>query len=356
MQGVPMNPLRAGLFGAVTLRAGIRALPALRALLPSACRPLAVLSPGRIPSTDYYFSSRSHSGVELRILDTLAQRPQCGGLDGCDVVVVRHAPSDWLRLLARERSALGRVVLFMDDDLPAAVTAGELPLRYALRTSWRHATTCRLLSGVCDQIWVSTPELQRRYGQFGVQLLPPLWFEAGAVDPASVEPVGQDWFYHGTAAHRREIEWLLPIVREVQDALPQANFEIAGGDAVRMMFKGIPRASVCPPLGWPQYLARTMNHRKLLGLAPCLDSSFNRARSHVKLFDITRTGAAGIYSRLEPYAGVVQDGKTGWLCENRQADWVALILRCLRDAESCRALQARALGWCRDDAIAGRFP
>ncbi len=356
MPKVAMSLLRASLRGVVGLRAVAKVLPAMGPRPPHPGRSLAVLSPGVIPSTDYYFRSRLDPGVPLRIVDTLAQRPQCGGLDGCDVVVVRHAPSDWLRLLARERSALGRVVLFMDDDLPAAVTAGELPLRYALRTSWRHATTCRLLSGVCDQIWVSTPELQRRYGQFGVQLLPPLWFEAGAVDPASVEPVGQDWFYHGTAAHRREIEWLLPIVREVQDALPQANFEIAGGDAVRMMFKGIPRASVCPPLGWPQYLARTMNHRKLLGLAPCLDSSFNRARSHVKLFDITRTGAAGIYSRLEPYAGVVQDGKTGWLCENRQADWVALILRCLRDAESCRALQARALGWCRDDAIAGRFP
>jgi hypothetical protein len=294
--------------------------------------------------------------VPLRVVDTLAQRPQRACLDDCDVVVVRHAPSDWLRLLARDRTALGRVVLFMDDDLPAAVTAEELPLRYALRTSWRHALTCRLLSGVCDQIWVSTPELQRRYRQPGVHVLPSLWFEAGAVDTTLVEPVGQDWFYHGTAAHRREIEWLLPIVREVQDALPQARFEIAGGDAVRRLFEGIPRVSVCPPLGWVEYLARTMTHPKLLGLAPCLDSAFNRARSHVKLFDITRTGAAGIYSRLEPYAGVVQDGKTGWVCENRQADWVALILRCLRDAESCRALQARALGWCRDDASAGRFP
>jgi hypothetical protein len=62
--------------------------------------------------------------VELRILDTLALRPQPGCLDSCDVVVVRHAPSDWLRLLARERSALGRVVLFTGTELFTSVSYG----------------------------------------------------------------------------------------------------------------------------------------------------------------------------------------------------------------------------------------
>jgi hypothetical protein len=302
-----------------------------------------VLTPGRIPTTDYYFGTRAAAmpAGSVEWIDTLAERAAVSRLAaGSCAIVVRYAPSAWLEAL---RAWRGRVVLFMDDDLRAAWRAPELPRRYALRTSWRFARTARALSGLGAQSWVSTAELASRYAQWQPRVVPPLYLE-GVEDGAAPSPLG--YCYHGTWAHRREIEWLVPVVREVQRRLPAARFEVLGGARVARMYRGIPGVSVRASLPWPQYRALA-GTRYQLGLAPCLDSAFNRARSHVKLFDITRLGAAGIYSRLEPYAHHVEDGVTGWLCANDPEAWVDAICRALGDAPRCSALRARALAACR---------
>jgi hypothetical protein len=231
----------------------------------------------------------------------------------------------------------------MDDDLRAAWCAPELPLRYAVRTSWRFARTSRALRALGAESWVSTVELASRYAAWRPRVLPPQYLES-VVEVQAPRPLS--YCYHGTWAHRREIEWLVPVVREVQHRLPGARFEVLGDSRVARMYDGVPGVSVRVPMPWPEYLALD-GPLPQLGLAPCLDSPFNRARSHAKLFDITRLGAAGIYSRLEPYARQVENGVTGWLCANDPEAWVDAICRALGDAPGCSALRARALTACR---------
>ncbi|MBK7522589.1 MAG: hypothetical protein IPI75_21180 [Gammaproteobacteria bacterium] len=307
-----------------------------------------VLSPGLIPTTDIYL--RTRLGEQARYIDTRATRAAaCVLPDGACVIIVRHAPRSWLRWLEQHRARLARVVYLLDDDIPQAMRAGELPLYYAWRTAWRYALARRALERVCSEVWVSTDELRRRYPEAAARVCEPLYLPCA--NRAAPERI---YFYHGSRAHRDEIAWLVPVVRELQAAQSDWLFEIFGDARVRRLFAGIPRVRVRPPMRWPEYLAHAAGAHYLVGLAPCFDTPFNRARSHAKLFDITRLGAAGVYSALPPYAGKIEPGATGVLCANKPGEWVEAVLALMRDETTRHAIHQRALAWCEHEARAKR--
>ena len=260
------------------------------------------------------------------------------------VVIVRHAPRRWLK---DQRSKLSSVAYLMDDDIPAVLHAPELPWRYSLKTAWRYARSRRLLGQVCGEVWVSTAELARRYAQVSPRLVEPHYVAA----PSS--PQTRVYFYHGSWAHRREIQWLVPVVRQVQRAVPGAWFEIMGTDRVCNLFRGIPRVRVIHPMTWADYRAYAGTIRYQVGLAPCFDTPFNRARSHSKIFDITRLGAAGVYSDVTPYTQNVIHGQTGLLCENKIEKWIAALVLLLNDRDLRKSLYEQAKNWCDNKNIPG---
>ncbi len=311
-----------------------------------------VLAPGEIPTIDLYLRGRlkTRFGVSVSYVDTLLTSPQQITLgDNSMIVIVRHAPTGWLSWLEDQRNRLTGVVFLMDDDIPAVATASELPFRYALKTAWRYARTRRLLGRLCSEVWVSTPELVRRY----VGSSPRLWKPGYVCQSSPSFPrssvgttVATVYFYHGSWAHRREIEWLVPIVRRVQETVPHAWFEIMGTDQVKRLFRGVPRVRIVHPMPWKDYLAYAGTVRYHIGLAPCFDTDFNRARSHSKVFDITRLGAAGIYSNVIPYAEKVVHGETGILCANDPNSWVAALTLLLSDQDLRSSLYLGARDWC----------
>ena len=307
---------------------------------------MVVLTPGEIPTTDLYLREnlRERFGEAVTYVNTLRTLPDDVVL-GSDtlVVIVRYAPKKWLQWLLRRQNKLAGIALLVDDDMPTALKAPELPFRYAMKTAWRYARTRRLLGQLCSEIWVSTPELASRFARFSPRLLEPNYVESKAAD--SEKSV---YFYHGTWAHRREIEWLVPIVRQVQEAIPGAWFEIMGTDRVRRLYRGIPRVRVVHPMPWRDYLAYAGTVKYQVGLAPCFDTEFNRARSHSKMFDITRVGAAGIYANLTPYREKVIHGETGYLCPNETDKWVAAITQLLSDGELRTSIYLKARDWCAE--------
>ncbi|MBR9984910.1 MAG: glycosyltransferase [Desulfosarcina sp.] len=232
----------------------------------------------------------------------------------------------------------------MDDDIPSALRAPELPLRYALKTAWRYARTRRLLGEVCSEVWVSTAELARRYAGSSPRLVEPEYVASTA---SGEKPLV--YFYHGSWAHRREMKWLVPVVDQVQKHAPNAWFEIMGTDRVKRLFRGIPRVRMVHPMPWKDYLAYAGTVRYQIGLAPCFDTDFNRARSHSKVFDIARLGAAGIYSNVTPYAEKVLHGETGLLCKNVPDEWVKAILLLLNDRNLRKSLYVKAKERCGNE-------
>jgi hypothetical protein len=83
---------------------------------------------------------------------------------------------------------------------------------------------------------------------------------------------------------------------------------------------------VLHPMRWQTYQAQLDRPGRSIGLAPLLDTSFNRARSHTKFYDITQAGAAGIYAEGPVYEGIVQHDKNGLVLQMEPDKWVQAII------------------------------
>lgn len=319
-------------------------------------RSIVVLAPGDIPTTSLYLKGRLEQRFDAPVLyvDGLKTSPAHLALEAdAWIFIVRHIPLKWLKWIETQGQKPAAVIYLMDDDIPSALRASELPLPYAAKTAWRYARIRRLLGRLCSEVWVSTPELLRRYAVSAPQLWEPRYY---AISSPLERPTV--YFYHGTWAHRREMEWLVPVVRRVQEIMPGACFEIMGTTRVRRLYRGIPRVRVVHPMSWTDYLAYAGTVRYEVGLAPCFNTQFNRARSHNKIFDITRLGAAGVYSKLLPYNGKIVHGLTGLLCENAEEAWVKAITSLLQNEELRASIYRGAVQWCqglshRDIAVQG---
>lgn len=58
-----------------------------------------------------------------------------------------------------------------------------------------------------------------------------------------------------------------------------------------------------------------------LAFVPLGEESFNRYKSTIKFAEFGGLGIPAVFSNVEPYAGFIEDGKTGWLVPNTYEGW-----------------------------------
>ncbi len=301
------------------------------------------------PSSDYfvlpYLHAQGHTVERHRFADV----PEPGTLRGAHILFVRYIPPAWRRLIASNRDKLAGVHFFMDDDLFSWSSFSRMPLRYQwklLRLSWRHQGWLRDMDA---KLLVSTPYLQARYAQWQPQLLAPQV-------PAALAPLAQrtdfqgegsgsvTLFYHGSASHGADLKWLRPVIARVLAADARIVFEVIGNARVNRLFRGLPRVHVVHPMKWDAYQSLLQQPGRTIGLAPLLDSPFNRARSHTKFLDITLAGAVGIYAAGTVYGGVVRHKENGLLLPMEQDAWVDGILQLAENAPMRARMLSEARG------------
>lgn len=309
------------------------------------CGQVAVLAPGAIPTVDYYVTARLGAlpPSALRIVDT-STLPEIGAdhwLSGTFWIVARHAPIIWLDWLARHADRWSGVAYLMDDDIPGAWRCGDVPLDYGLWTSGRYWRVRSRLAAVCDRVWFSTSALQRRYDSVPGQVVPPMPFR---ISGQFTSQGCRRWGYHGTRVHQDEIRWLLPVIRAVQEAVPDAQFEIFGNRRVAAWLRDIPRVLVREPLSWPAYLKQAEANPLAVGLAPILPGRFNSVRSHTKVFDIARSGAVGLFSARDPYATALCGAGFSLLPDEPQ-DWAESVVDLFTDDHALMMSQSRFTDW-----------
>jgi hypothetical protein len=303
-----------------------RDLPVTAPADPSGFRSVVVLIPRGSPSLDYYLQNIRDraTGAEMHLIESGRLADESLSISaGSWLVVVRHAQNSWIKWLARRRENFARVTWFLDDDVARAASERTLPRLYAWRTFLRYFLVQRKLHELATDMAFSTTELAARYPEKPSEI----WLARQVAAPSGLSPM--TYFYHGTAAHRAELRWLVPIVAEVQRRVPAAWFEVFADRKAREFFRGIPRVRCIYPMAWPDYLAYTATFRAEVGLAPLLDTPFNRARAPVKFFDIARTGAAGIYSAGPTYGNKIRDGLNGLLLPNDPQQWTEAIVHLL---------------------------
>jgi len=291
-------------------------------------------------STDYFVRPVLQAGGRPIICHGFrSSLPDPNALTGAGVVLVRYVPTAWARFIERHRSQLAELIFFMDDDLFDLTATRGTSWRYRLKLA-RLATWRRdWLRAQGAGLWVSTPYLRDKYAEWSPRLIRP------APLLASDESVRV--FYHGSASHEAEIRWLYPVIEAALQAEPRLTFEIIGAARVNRLYRRLPRTTVVHPMSWPAYQSFITMPGRQIGLAPLLDSPFNRARSCTKFFDITRAGAVGIYAPGPVCAGMVEHGVNGWVVPLKPDDWTQAIIELARDPERHRTLSLAAQRSCK---------
>lgn len=293
----------------------------MRPVLPEASNTFVVHENAN-PSTDFFIAPVVGAGGRYCSFDQL---PEPAELAEATVIIVRYVSEPWRTLLQQHRPA--RLVFFMDDDLFDWRSFRGMPWRYQrklFRFAWRHQ---RWLKQMGAELWVSSPWLAVKYESWNPKVIPP----ANPHPPAELTPQTpmKTFFYHGSASHRDELAWLVPVVEKVLAARDDVCFEVIGDRRVKDKFGHLHGVQVVHPMGWRSY-QKFIRQPRMVGLAPLLSSPFNAARSPTKFYDITAAGAVGLYADTPVYQRLVSHGANSLLLPMDQPQlWAEEIVRLL---------------------------
>jgi len=356
-------------------------------LIDSTTRAIYLVEEGPNPSTDYFLLPALR-GLSLPVVrcSWSSRLPGAQELTNATVVFVRYIPTDWKRLISQTRHSLTELVYFMDDDLWDVGAAAGLSWKYRFKLA-RYATRHqRWLKAMQATLWVSTKWLADKYASQQPRLLRPAMLEpttsmAAMLEPATskaamlepptslaamlkpatskatiLKPVTSmgacstsaarptlQLFYHGSASHRADIEWLYPVIKAVLTRDNRLSVEISGDTRTQALYGALERCTILKPLKWPAYRTLLASSKRHIGLAPAVPHPFNRARSHTKFFDITAAGATGIYAAQGPCQGILEHRQHGLLVDMDPEAWIEAILLLAKDHTLRHALYAQAV-------------
>ena len=271
------------------------------------------------PTIDFYFRSRQDQVRQYSELNI--NKNTCESLPkviskGCVVVLVRDTPLPVLKSLLSLNSDVAGIVWFIDDDIPGAGCDTALPQAYRKRLSSWYKKATPYLTRLCSKVWVSTPWLADKYNLPVSSVLAP-------VDPLFERRSLIRCFYHGTSSHVKDWEFVIEVASQVQRRNNNVVFEFIGDHALYKKCKGVPGIQILHPMKWPDYLSMTANRTMDIGLAPLLDTPFNKTRSHTKFLDICRQNAVGIYSSSFPFSSEIKKRNAGLVLPDTPESWVA---------------------------------
>lgn len=272
------------------------------------------------PSTDYFVLPAAKAMGNKIIRCSFYDLPPVNDLTGAIVIFVRYIPKGWAKIVEAARKKLARLILFMDDDVLDLKATKGLPADYRLKLAKLAVVRKAWLQRQSTELWVSTPYLFEKYSEWNPVLILPMSSE-------SERTVFRRVFYHGgPSTHVTDIKWLRPVIEEAMNRSDKLVFEIMGGRWVKKYYRGLQRVNVIKSMSWPSYQAFLTLQGRHIGLAPLLDTPFNSARSYTKFFEITRSGAVGIYSQKSPFSEIVDHAENGYILELDQDAWVERIL------------------------------
>ncbi|QZO01464.1 glycosyltransferase [Chenggangzhangella methanolivorans] len=324
------------------------ALPAFRLRPPPAVIDRVVLvRPGPFATDELYVLAPlapelAARGIPLEIVsleaEGAAEALRETRLDERTVVVVsRRAGAGWVARLAADPRPF--VVYLMDDDPLAAIDAEGVPHRYRRRMIELTATDFAPLLRRCDRLMASSKRLAETFASRKTVLLEPPFIRpapslAHFDDLSEIRVV-----YHATDVHRDDFDFLVPALERLLKDRPQVRLELVSGLPPGRLAK-LSNFERIKPMEWAQYKAYAAARPAHVSLAPMLATPFNAAKSVVKMLDAASLGAAGVYSRVEPYAEAIRHDVDGLLLENDPPAWRKALVALADQPKRLRRLAA----------------
>lgn len=204
-----------------------------------------------------------------------------------------------------------------------------------------HRDMFRLNFKKSDLITCTTEELRQDFLQINpnVTVLPNL--VAPEFFPMNLEMVKRDirLGWQGGASHYEDLYFLKDILKEVLTKNKNAKFVYFGDMRFTGLFKDCPQGQI----EWHSWVNHSTYPYKLatlnidIGLCPLVDNEFNRKKSAIKWMEYSLMGMATVASNIPPYSPVIENFKTGILC-NTHEEWVESLNGLIKDREKINKL------------------
>lgn len=262
---------------------------------------------------------------------------------------------DTANRLAAHASRSGAKLLYdLDDDL--LNIPGSHPDARTLRP---FATIVRRMLTVSDTVWVSTPGLAERVRSIRSdtvvienRLDERIWTRGPAPHPAWDDPVRI--LCMGTPTHERDFALIEPaLLRLKAEYGPRIVIDVLGMTSRSELPAELNRIgpSTHASRSYPGFVnwMTSVQPRWHIGLAPLLDTPFNRGKSPIKAMDYAAMGLAVLASDIPVYRGSIADGPAGQLVANDHRAWHTALdwlirNQALRESTMIRAREAFLTG------------
>jgi GT2 family glycosyltransferase/glycosyltransferase involved in cell wall biosynthesis len=250
-------------------------------------------------------------------------------------------------LAAHARNSGATLLYDLDDDL--LNIARTHPEAQALRPK---AATVRRILGLADAVWVSTVPLAETLKRAArdVTVVPNglderIWAAAPPNDPLPSGPARL--FCMGTTTHERDFAMILPaLVRLTEEFAGDVEIDLIGMTVSTELPPGINRVDVPhqASLSYPGFVnwLTALRPGWHIGLAPLLDTPFNRSKSAIKVMDYTALGLAVVASDVDVFRDSAAGGAARQLVANDPHAWHAALGWLIRNQALRLSLAAAA--------------
>jgi O-antigen biosynthesis protein len=256
-----------------------------------------------------------------------------------DICIVQHTAIDdqrFAEVLLKQLRAKGRR-LIVDSDAALALIDETHPEYHLYRS--RNSIVENLLAAA-DQAWFSTETLAEVYRPFCQAAIvvpdaldPRIWRDYRAERPPFAARKVLRMVYLGTAIHDVDFDLILPALDRLATEFP-GRFDLTLIGAPREAPTRPWLKPVVGPAGasaYPRFVRWLVHQGPFdVGLAPLVDSSFNRSTSDIKFLDYCGLGVLPVLSDVRAYSG---DAKTRGLAvsaTNTMDGWYETLTRVLR--------------------------